>query len=54
MSEADYAAVITAAHRYLNAPVMVIRDILNTHLSRKMRAFTDSHSDLLTVIQLPA
>ena len=54
MSEADYAALITAAHRYLDAPVIVIWDNLNTHLSRKMRAFTIGHPDWLTVIQLPA
>jgi effector-binding domain-containing protein len=54
MTEADYAALITAAHRYLDAPVIVIWDNLNTHLSRKMRAFTTSHPDWLTVIQLPA
>ena len=54
MSEADYAGLITAAHRYLNAPVIVIWDNLNTHLSRKMRAFTTGHPDWLTVIQLPA
>ena len=40
MSEADYAALITAAHRYLDAPVIVILDNLPTHLGRKMRAFT--------------
>ena len=38
MSEADYAGLITAAHRYLGAPVIVIWDNLSTHLSRKMRA----------------
>ena len=54
MSEADYAALITAAHRYLDAPVIVIWDNLNTHLSRKMRAFTTGHPDWLTVVQLPA
>src|SRR5262249_58640026 len=50
----DYAALITAAHRYLEAPVIVIWDNLSTHLSRKMRAFTAGHPDWLTVIQLPA
>ena len=54
MSEADYAGLIAAAHRYLDAPVIVIWDNLNTHLSRKMRAFTTGHPDWLTVIQLPA
>jgi transposase len=52
--EADYAALITAAHRYLQAPVIVIWDNLSTHLSRKMRAFTAGHPNWLTVIQLPA
>jgi hypothetical protein len=51
---ADYVALITAAHRYLNAPVIVIWDYLNTHLSRKIRASTTGHPDWLTVIQLPA
>ena len=54
MSEADYAALITAAHRDLDAPVIVIRDHLPAHLSRKMQAFTTGHPDWLTVIQLPA
>jgi transposase len=54
MSEQNYAALITAAHRYLNAPVIVIWDNLNTHLSRKMRTLTTGHPDWLTVIQLPA
>jgi transposase len=54
MTEADYAALITAAHRYLDAPLIVIWDNLNTHVSRKMRAFTESRPDWLTVIQLPA
>jgi DDE superfamily endonuclease len=54
MSEADYAALITAAHGYLNAPVIVICDSLNTHLIRKMHAFTTGHPDWLTVIRLPA
>ena len=54
MTGADYASLITAAHRYLNAPVIVIWDNLNTHLSRKMTAFTTGHPDWLTVVQLPA
>ena len=54
MTEAECAGLITAAHRYLDAPVIVIWDNLNTHLSRKMRVFTGGHPDWLTVIQLPA
>ncbi len=54
MSEADYAELVTAAHRQLNAPVILIWDNLNVHLSAVMRTFTGAHHDWLTVIQLPA
>ena len=54
MSEADYAGLITAAHHQLHAPVILIWDNLNTHVSAMMRAFTESHRDWLTVVQLPA
>jgi hypothetical protein len=54
MSEADYAALVTAAHRALNAPIVLVWDNLNTHRSRKMRHFIDANSDWLTVIHLPA
>jgi hypothetical protein len=53
MSEADYAHLISAAHQMLNAPVILIWDGLNTHVSRKMRAFTEARTDWLTVVQLP-
>lgn len=51
MTEADYAGLITAAHRYLNAPVIVIWDNLPTHLNRKMRGLHRRPPDWLTVIQ---
>ena len=54
MSEADYAGLITAAHQQLHAPVILIWDNLNTHVSAVMRAFTDAHRDWLTVVRLPA
>jgi DDE superfamily endonuclease len=54
MSEADYAGLITAAHHQLHAPVILIWDNLNTHVSATMRTFTDARRDWLTVIQLPA
>jgi putative transposase len=38
-----YADLITAVHRALNAPFIVIWDNLNTHRSRAMRAFTTAH-----------
>ena len=53
MSEADYAALIAAAHRALNAPIIVVWDNLNTHRSKKMRAFTDPRGEWLTIIHLP-
>ena len=53
MSEADYARLITAAHRALNAPVIVVWDNLNTHRSRKMRAFTEARQEWLTIVELP-
>ena len=54
MSEADYAGLITAAHNQLHAPVILIWDNLNTHISAAMRGFTSSHPDWLTEVQLPA
>jgi transposase len=54
MSEADYAGLITAAHQQLHAPVILIWDNLNTHISAAMRAFTDARHDWLTVVRLPA
>jgi transposase len=54
LSEKDYAQLVTAAHRTLGAPVILIWDNLNTHRSKAMRAFTAAHPDWLTVVQLPA
>ena len=53
LGEADYAALIAAAHRALGAPLIVVWDNLNTHRSMKMRAFTEAHPDWLTVVHLP-
>jgi putative transposase len=54
MSEADYASLVTAAHNQLKAPVILVWDNLNTHLSTVMRTFTSAHPDWLTVVLLPA
>ena len=32
-AETDYAALLDAAHQYLNAPIVLIWDNLNTHVS---------------------
>ncbi|HET7176305.1 MAG TPA: transposase [Gammaproteobacteria bacterium] len=54
MSEADYASLVTAAHTQLNAPMILVWDNLNTHISAAMRAFTAAHPDWLTEARLPA
>ena len=54
LSEADYAELVTAAHCQLKAPVILVWDNLNTHVSATMRTFTGAHPDWLTVVQLPA
>ena len=54
MSEADYAGLITAAHQQLQAPVILIWDRLNTHVSAVMHAFIQAHPDWLTEVRLPA
>ena len=54
MSEADYAGLIAAAHKELHAPVILIWDNLNTHISAVMGRFVSSHPDWLTEVRLPA
>jgi DDE superfamily endonuclease len=54
MSEADYAALVTAAHQQLSAPVILIWDNLNTHISQRMRTWIEARADWLTIERLPA
>ncbi len=54
MSEADYAGLVTAAHTQLNAPMILVWDNLNTHISAAMRAFIQAHPGWLTEARLPA
>ena len=54
MSEADYAALVTAAHHELHAPLILCWDNLNTHVSALMRTFIEAHGEWLTVARLPA
>jgi hypothetical protein len=54
MSEDDYAGLIAAAHKELHAPVILIWDNLNTHISAVMGRFVSSHPDWLTEVRLPA
>lgn len=52
-AEADYIAMIDSAHQQLKAPIVLIWDNLNTHLSVAMRKLIATR-DWLHVIQLPA
>ena len=52
MCEADYAHLITSAHRALNAPVIFVWDNHNTHRSRKIHAVTEARHEWLTFVQL--
>lgn len=52
-AETDYIALLDAAHNLLDAPVVVVWDNLNVHVSAAMRALIDAR-DWLTVIRLPA
>jgi putative transposase len=52
-AEADYAALLDAAHQQLGGPIVLIWDNLNTHTSAAMRELIAAR-DWLHVIQLPA
>ena len=54
LSQADYASLVTAAHNQLHAPMVLVWDTLNTHVSAAMRRFTEAHPDWLTEVRLPA
>ncbi|MFJ4649646.1 IS630 family transposase [Nocardia sp. NPDC088792] len=49
----DYRDLLICAHHQLGAPLVVVWDNLNTHLTPGMRQFAADH-DWLTVYQLPA
>ena len=53
LSEADYAALFTAAHQQLRAPLIVIWDNLNTHHTHRMRVLI-TRRPWLKVAYLPA
>lgn len=52
-SERDYIGLLDAAHQQLDAPIVVIWDNLNTHVSAAMRELIAAR-DWLRVIRLPA
>lgn len=49
----DYRDLLVRAHLRLGAPIVVVRDNLNTHRAAGMRKHTADH-EWLTVIQLPS
>ena len=51
-TEADYAALLDAAHQQLGGPLVVVWDNLNTHVSAAMTELVTTR-DWLTVYQLP-
>jgi len=53
LAEGDYIALLTAAHHQLGAPIVLVWDNVNIHVSKVMGAFVAAH-DWLTVYQLPA
>lgn len=52
-SETDYAALLDQVHQRLGAPIILVWDNLNTHVSAAMRTLIAAR-DWLTVVRLPA
>ncbi|MFD3782331.1 transposase [Streptomyces sp. NPDC059985] len=53
MGEDDFIALVDGAHQLVRAPIVLIWDRLNTHVSRKMQNLI-ARRDWLTVFLLPA
>ncbi|MFE7659312.1 transposase [Streptomyces celluloflavus] len=53
MGERDFIALIDGAHQLVKAPIVLVWDRLNTHVSRAMRELIDQR-EYLTVFLLPA
>ncbi|MFF3404104.1 transposase [Streptomyces sp. NPDC002659] len=53
MGERDFIALIDGVHRLVRAPIVLVWDRLNTHVSRTMRQMIDDR-EWLTVFLLPA
>jgi len=52
LREHDYMQLLCAVHAQLRAPIILVWDNLNHHVSAGMREFVERH-DWLTVVQLP-
>lgn len=53
MSERDFIALIDGAHQLVKAPIVLVWDRLNTHVSHTMRELIEQRA-WLTVFLLPA
>jgi putative transposase len=53
LSERDYIGLLDGVHQLVKAPIVLVRDRLNTHVSRAMRHMIDER-EWLTVFLLPA
>ncbi|MCX4767893.1 transposase [Streptomyces sp. NBC_01275] len=53
MSERDFIALLDGTHQLIKAPIVLVWDRLNTHVSRTMRDLIDAR-EWLTVFLLPA
>ncbi|MGW2770765.1 transposase, partial [Streptomyces sp. NPDC001275] len=53
LSERDYIDLIDGMHQLVKAPIVLVWDRLNTHVSHTMRALVEAR-DWLTVFTLPA
>ncbi|WP_037683104.1 transposase [Streptomyces griseus] len=53
MSERDFIELIDGAHQLVKAPIVLVWDRLNTHVSSRMRQLIDQR-EWLTVFLLPA
>nr|WP_241192521.1 transposase [Streptomyces sp. ADI96-02] len=53
MGERDFIALIDGAHQLVKAPIVLVWDRLNIHVSRAMRKLIDMR-EWLTVFLLPA
>lgn len=49
----EFADLLTAAHRKLDAPLIVVWDNASTHNARALRKYCDRNSDWLTIYRLP-
>jgi putative transposase len=49
----EFAALLTAAHRQLGGPIMLVWDNASTHHARAFREFCDRNATWLTVHRLP-